>query len=241
MEFGRLMVDLKTYGFENEPIIHEVMKDSIERIDSYTYKYKNQEVWFENIKVKILTEIKRKRIQSAQFLPNDIELLKVYILKEEIKDMRVSVQQKYDFLNISVWEKSKIETEKRPLFKEIQVREQVVLLEDVVKNRMFYGNLVLFYHITCELGDSDYFFQLVPFNLQKKILNSLDENTVHQIYAYLSRHERFMALIRLLLLYPASFEKMKAEYLRIFGNDKEKSYEETDYSLERIRMPYKED
>ena len=103
----------------------------------FTYKYKNEDVWFEAMKEKILTEIKRKRTQNGQFLPNDIELLRVYILKEELKEMRVPVLQSYEFLNVSVWETEKIETEKRPLFKEIKVHHQFVLLENVIKNRMF--------------------------------------------------------------------------------------------------------
>ncbi len=239
MEMNRLMIDLMPYGFDNEPIKYEVMRGSIESIDFFTYKYKNEDVWFEAMKEKILTEIKRKRTQNGQFLPNDIELLRVYILKEELKEMRVPVLQSYEFLNVSVWETEKIETEKRPLFKEIKVHHQFVLLEKVIKNRMFKGNLEMFYRLVYELGDEVGFFKEVPESLQQNILTALDERIIHEVYSYLASHGRFMALVRLLLLDHPTFEEMKKEYQRLFG-DFQENVVEGSHRLERIRMPYKD-
>lgn len=237
METVRLMVEVKPYSFDNEPINYEVMRGSLESIDSNTSKYQNEEVWFRSMKEKILTEIQRKRRQMGQFVPNDIELLRVYILKEEMKN---PVLHKEDFLNISVWEQPKIETEIRPLFQEIKVRHQFVFLEDIIKNRMFHGNLEMFYRLTYELGDYAEFFKEVPEYLKQKIITSVDEFTINEVYTYFSKHQRFMALVRILLLNHSTFKQMGDEYLKCFGELHENTSDEAN-KLERIRMPYKED
>lgn len=48
-----------------------------------------------------------------------------------------------------------------------------------------------------------------------------------------------MALVRLLLLDHPTFEEMKKEYQRLFG-DFQENVVEGSHRLERIRMPYKD-
>ncbi len=235
MELCRLMVEIKTFGFENETIPHEVMSGTLENVDSYTYRFQNEKAWFAFEKEKILANIKRKRIQSGKFIPNDIEFLRVYILKKVIKITNVP----NDCGNEAILKDKQKEVEIRPLFKEIQSQNQVVLLENVIKNRMFKGNLEMFYQLTCELGDDVGFFLKVPDYLQMKMVLSLDGLTINAIYRYLSIHERFMALARLLLLVNPTYEEMKVEYKKVFGSIQENNVKEG-LNLERIRMPYKD-
>ena len=122
MELCRLMVEIKTFGFENETIPHEVMSGTLENVDSYTFRFQNEKVWFAFEKEKILANI--KRIQSGKFIPNDIEFLRVYILKKVIKITNVP----NDCGNKFILKDEQKEVEIRPLFKEIQSQNQVVLL-----------------------------------------------------------------------------------------------------------------
>ncbi len=237
MELCRLMVEIKTFGFENETIPHEVMSGTLENIDSYTYRFQNEKAWFDSEKEKILANIKRKRIQSGNFIPSDIEFLRVYILKKNIKITNVLD----DCANESSLKRKQNEVEIRPLFKEIQSQNQVVLLENIIKNRMFKGNLKLFYQLTCELGDDAGFFLKVPDYLQMKMVLALDALTINAIYSYLSNHERFMVLVRLLLLVNPTYEEMKGEYKKVFDTLKEKSNDGSLFNLERIRVPYKDE
>lgn len=237
MELCRLMVEIKTFGFENETIPHEVMSGTLEIVDSYTYRFQNEKAWFDSEKEKILANIKRKRIQSGNFIPSDIEFSRVYILKKTIKITKVLD----DCVNESSLKRKQNEVEIRPLFKEIQSQNQVVLLENIIKNRMFKGNLKLFYQLTCELGDDAGFFLKVPDYLQMKMVLALDALTINAIYSYLSNHERFMVLVRLLLLVNPTYEEMKGEYKKVFDTLKEKSNDGSLFNLERIRVPYKDE
>lgn len=218
-----LCIDLILYGLEQKEIEFKYTIASIEHIDKITYSYKNEGEFFERKKSEI---IKRILANSATYdikiRPIDIEMgeNKIYIRKEDRKI--------------------------HPLFQEIKMKEANVKLEDLIKKRMFDGNLYQLY--LCDKkrkSDSSFesIFEGCATNLLERIeLDLCSSEDIEYIWDFFKTKHRLYSIMRLLLL-KAPLSVMEEKFVleiplveKMYSSSREEGPR-----LERYRYPYNDD
>lgn len=130
-EMCELVVSVYVYSFFNKTVEFVFLKDTLDKIDTLTSRYKNKEQFFSDNKRYIASRITSDFEQENGFSPTSMELGEggIYIKKGERK--------------IS------------PLFSKIGNYD----LEDVVASYMSKGNLLTFYNCDKRRMDDDYTYE----------------------------------------------------------------------------------
>ena len=215
---SKLVVYLKLLGLIRKKIEYIYKIDTLEAIDKLTYPYKNAEEFFRKRKKDILRGlILEKRKYDIEINPEDIELEynQIYTLK---KDKKI-----------------------RTLFQEITYKENIIKLEDLIKQRMLNGSLKQLYVCDkiAEKNEKSYESIFKNYNI-KMLEKSFTIEDIKKILLYLKRDYRFYLIIRFLLL-KENNEKNKEEFLNQIIIMKNPENIETCEILKRYRTPYLED
>ena len=217
----KLIIHINAYGLESQEIDFIYLEDSIEKIDNLTLKYLNDELFFLKNKESILLKIKMaKNKYGFSISPVDIELgaQKIYILKGNRKI--------------------------RTLFQEITFRNQIVALEDLIKNNLKIGGLRNLIKCDQYFMSKDEYVSLFA-NCNKRIIYSLTfdlitNGLIEELYDYFKIQKYFSKLIRFLFIKEQDFSIILEKFLNINNIS---NYRENNHIIkyEKILLPYKDD
>lgn len=219
-EIAKLYINIMLFGFDPKSLEYEFTSLSIKEIDEITYKYQNEEEFFRAKKQTILNRLQKETDKyDIAIQPIDIEMgeNKIYIDKNGKKI--------------------------HPLFKEIKIHNNAIKLEDLIKKKMYLGNLKILYRCDKKRKEDSEFesiFNGCPVNLLEKIeLNLCDEQDIHLIWEFLASKKRICSIMRF-LLFSASLEIMEERFFlqipKVETNQKEELVIER-----KIYYPYKDD
>lgn len=215
-----LHIDILLFGLESKRIDFEYKKDQLSAIDKLTYFYRNEEEFFESKKEELMNKIKaQSALYNLQIQPVNIELgsNKIYIQKGEKKI--------------------------HPMFQELQVKNQTLKLEDIIKKRMINGSLNNLFKCDKNMqAISEYqsiFEGCSEIVLDKLELNLCDKEDIDYLFAFFKSKNRAYSIFRLLLLKESAEDMEKKmitdlpfveiEYTKPIDNSSK---------LERYRWPY---
>lgn len=178
-----LTIDINAFGLEPpKNIQYEFMISTLQYLDSITYNYPNAENFFKEKYSKILDILQHTyKKYGMQLAPTAIEMgpKKICIVKSD-------------------------ETKIQPLFQTINKDGNVYSLEDLIKKRMYNGNLKMLYECDKEQqSDPDYisiFSDIPSIILQKLEVNLLEEKDIELFLQNLKENPEYLSLARLLLL-----------------------------------------
>lgn len=193
-----LVIDINAFGLEpTKRIQYKFMTFSLSYLDSITYAYLNAESFFKEKHAKILEKLQHSyKEYGMQIAPTAIEMgpNKIYIIKSDQKEIQA-------------------------IFQTINKNDSVYGLEDLVKKRMYNGNLKMLY--LCdkeEQRDPDYlsiFSTIPPLLLQKLEVDIISKEDVELFWQYLKVKPEHLSLIRLFLLKGTDLEKREMYQLEI--------------------------
>lgn len=227
-EIYKLKISIEVLSFFNETNDYIYFQGPLDEIDKQTYIYQDAPRFFNAKKKYIEGQIRGVYEREHVYSPTGINLggNGVYIVKCENNEEKII----------------------RPLFKKIDVGEQRYDLSDIIKNRLYKGNIRKFYE--CDqfreaLGDYDSFFVGLDNTLLSRIMtDNYCKNDVIWVWEWIKNSKRIYPLMRFLLM-----------DLKHFNGDLNKYYYEkipakenptivstqSDERLYTYRSPYKDD
>jgi hypothetical protein len=216
----KLIINIKTYGFNEQTIDYVYCCEELKNIDSMTYKYINQETFFLKNKEDILKRIQAEKSNYGIFFDVvDIDLgdSGVYVYKDNHKI--------------------------QALFLNIKTRDGYTPLEEIAKHKMRNGSLELLYDLDKKASkNSDY--ESIFDGCDIRVLEYLEKGFVAPIidrsWNFLQKKNRFYEILRFLLITNPSMEIASRIFLTIPPSEKMKEVEEKSYTR-NYRAPYKDD
>lgn len=225
-EIYKLKVSVEILSFFNETKDHTYCLGTLEDIDNKTYIYENAQAFFNANRRYIEGRVKGDYEIEHGYSPTGINLGEngVYILKGEDEERPIV-----------------------PLFKKVEIRGQQYELADIIKKKLYKGNIRRFYE--CDqfrkaLGSYDSFFYGLDKGLIARIMT--DDYTsadVVWLWDWIKDSKRICPLMRFLLMDFDKFEGNLNEYYCEIMPAREnpvfhRSNEERAYTY---RPPYKDD
>lgn len=214
-----LYIDLMLYGLESKQILFAYKIDQLNEIDKLTYNYTDEKAFFEYKRAEVMKKIKlQATYYNINILPLDIELgtNKIYIQKG----------------------KKKI----RPLFQNIQFKNQSVSLDDLLKKKLMQGKIVDLYH--CDKKRQSYseyqsIFEECPFiTLEKLEWNIYDNKDIEYILEFLKTKDRVYSIFRWILSNSSGIELEESFMNDIPLTENKRNVKTEERKREKYRYPY---
>ena len=225
-EIYKLRVSVEVLSFFNETNDYTYSLGALEDLDKKTYIYEDAQTFFNSNRKYIEAQVNGEYEREHGYSPTGINLGEngIYIIKGEEEDRPI-----------------------RALFKKIDVQDEQYELSDIIKNKLYKGNIRRFYE--CDqyrnaIGGYDSFFYRLDKELIARIMTgNYTSGDVVWLWDWIKDSRRICPLMRFLLMDLEKFEGNLNEYYYETIPAREnpvfhRSSEERPYTY---RPPYKDD
>lgn len=227
-EIYKLKVSVEILSFKNETNEYTYLQSSLDEIDKKTNMYINSQAFFNANRIYIEGRVKGDFEREHGFSPNGVNLGEngVYITKN------------VDGVELPI----------RPLFKRVVYEDKEYELSDIIKNKLYRGNIKYFYE--CDqfreaLGGYDSFFNGLDHGILSRIVTEdYSSGDIVWLWDWIKDSKRICPLMRFLLMDLEHFEGNLNEYYYETIPAREKTNSTHRQSEERLytyRPPYKDD
>lgn len=219
-EKASLVLNINVISMEPTVVFFLYKSDSLEGLDRETFNYQNEKEYFLKNRKNILKKLKLETLKyNLETIPYDIALNNIWI---ELNNKKI-----------------------RSLFSNIKMQDTYIPLEDIIKRKLWQGNLARLYQIDKYFTSNPKYTSLFnDFNAEQKMLleqHYMTPEIVSQFWQYIERHDCFYHLLRIFLAntYNEMYEKFINSDI-IKKQEKIEEVKEPRHILKK-RLPYKDD
>ncbi len=228
IEYATLIMHLKLHGLdEKKSIEYEYISAPLTNLDKFTLSYLSAHEFFKQEKEKVLNELSKEKVMEKydiKIAPVDIEMEKVFIKTDEK----------------NLW----------ALFQNILYKEEMINLENLIKQMMLNGTLYNVY-LCDKIRQQNPEYESIFNGCDEPWLFAIEvaldnESIIEKVWNSLKKQKRFYSIIRfLLVLEPLStMEEKFNKTVPLVDNPYKKAEEQNKRSrniMPEIRTPYKEE
>ena len=192
----KLKVSIEAISFFVETNDYTYSQGMLEDIDRKTYRYQDAQDFFETNKKYMYALVRGEFEREYGFFPTEINLGEkgMYIIKEENGQEQMM----------------------RPLFQKISFDDKQYELSDIIKNKLYKGNIKYFYE--CDqfreaLGGYDSFFDGIGHGVLSRIVTKeYSSSDIVWVWDWIKDSKRICPLMRFLLMNLKDFDGNLNEY-----------------------------